>query len=64
MTAQQVKETTCNAGDTGDSGSIPGLGRWVRRRGEGIVDEEVVQLRGPGVGQLVLMARKCSRVTI
>ena len=30
--AKQVEETTCNAGDTGDSGSIPGLGRWVRRR--------------------------------
>ena len=48
--AQQIKETACNAGDTGDAGSIPGLGRWVKRRGEGIVDDEVVELRGPGVG--------------
>lgn len=48
--AQQVKETTWNAGDTGAAGSISGLGRWVKRRGEGIVDEEVVELRGPGVG--------------
>lgn len=30
---------------------------WVKRRGEGIVDEEVVDLRGPGVGWLVRMAR-------
>ena len=25
--AQQVKEFTCNAGDTGDASSIPGSGR-------------------------------------
>ena len=25
--AQQVKESDYNAGDTGDSGSVPGLGR-------------------------------------
>lgn len=30
---------------------------WVKRRGEGIVDEEVVDLRGPGVAWLVRMAR-------
>lgn len=30
---------------------------WVKRRGKGIVDEEVVELRGPGVGWLVRMAR-------
>ena len=27
MTAQQVKSLPANAGDTGDAGSIPGLGR-------------------------------------
>ena len=30
--AQWVKELVCNAGDTGDSGSIPG---WGRSFGEG-----------------------------
>jgi len=27
LMAQQVKEFTCNAGDTGDASSIPGSGR-------------------------------------
>ena len=52
------------SGDTGDAGSIPGLGRWIKRRGEGIVDEGRAELRGSGVGKLVLMARKCPRMTI
>jgi hypothetical protein len=40
------------------------LGRGVKRRGEGIVDEGRAELRGPGVGKLVFMARKCPRMTI